>query len=404
MKLLRGLGLALIGLTIAFLVGEGLLRLFLTVAPTPESSPYVVDPKAAYRLRPTPVELFDDPNCDHINALGFRGREYAREKPRGSYRVLGIGDSFVYGNVPLEDNFLRVAERVVAEQISTLGDTARVEIIPMGAGGYGPDNEVGILESVGLGLHPDLVVLNFFVGNDIVGLAMPARVYRGRLYFVGSLNPWVNLARKSRILLLGEDTLVRLLRGGELQQSRGAASGVGDTGAVKVNGTYLGIQKKRMSTYLKDPDRKLQGLWRRAEHYLLEFDRVCRENGIPWVLYLVPAEVQVDPDVADQVFRGLGLDPDEYDLDLPQRKLGAFCGSHGIPVLDPLSHLREQHRPDARLYIPNDTHWSVRGNRLAGEFLGGFIASNLPPVGVTPHPSENATGRAVHVTETAAAE
>jgi hypothetical protein len=122
-------------------------------------------------------------------------------------------------------------------------------------------------------------------------------------------------------------------------------------------------------------------LWRMAEEYVLEFDRVCRENGIRCAIHVIPAEIQVDPDIAAQVFDGLGLDPADYDLDLPQRRITDFCERHGIAVLDPLEYLRQSHRPDARLYIPNDTHWNARGNRLAGELLASFIDERLAPGG-----------------------
>jgi hypothetical protein len=410
MRLLRGLALGLMGLTIAFLVGEGALRLFLAVAPTPADSPFVADRHAAYRLRPTPPELVPDPQGDHINNLGFRDREHSVEKPPGTYRILGVGDSFVYGNVPFEENFLRVAEDVLEARLAlapsdthstgTATSTVKspraedaprdhdpaatdVDMVLIGLGGYGPDNELGALRSFGLPLAPDLAVLNFFVGNDVIGLAMPARVYRGQLYFVGSLNPWVNVARKSRILLLAESALVHRTRGRELARTGGDGDGAeaaaNERDGVRVNATYLGIQKKRLNTYLREPSARMRELWLLAEEYVLEFDRVCAENGIDCMVHVIPAEIQVDPDIADQVFCRLGLDPSEYDLELPQRRLKVLCGEAGIPLLDPLERFREQHRPEARLYLANDTHWNVRGNRLAGEMLAEFIEECFRP-------------------------
>ena len=253
-------------------------------------------------------------------------------------------------------------------------------MILIGLGGYGPDNEVGALQSVGLPLDPDLAILNFFVGNDVIGLAMPARVYRGRLYFVGSLDPWVNLLRKSRIMLLAESALVQRLRAGELPSAPTAPHDAGSaapTRSVDVNATYLGIQEKRIRTYLAEPGGRMRDLWEAAEGYVLEFDRVCRKNGVRCMVHLIPAEIQVDSETAGQVFAGLGLDRSDYDLDMPQRRLRELCEDAGIPVLDPLEHFRERHLADGRLYIPNDTHWNVAGNRLAGELLAEFIAERF---------------------------
>jgi hypothetical protein len=98
------------------------------------------------------------------------------------------------------------------------------------------------------------------------------------------------------------------------------------------------------------------------------------------VLLLIPDEVQVDPDVRAAVMRSLHRSPDLYDFELPQRRLQDFAGARGIRVLDLLPRLRAEHRPDARLYIPNDTHWNELGNRVAGEALGESLLRMRAPV------------------------
>ncbi len=105
----------------------------------------------------------------------------------------------------------------------------------------------------------------------------------------------------------------------------------------------------------------------------MEFDELCSEADVPWVLHIIPSEVQVDQDVRGQVVERLGLSHDLYDFDAPQRRLHAMAEAHGFVVHDPLPALRVLNDRSGRLYIPNDTHWNVRGNRVAGEMLADVV-------------------------------
>ncbi len=217
---LRAFGLQVLLLILAFLAAEGLLRVYFAVAPASDDSPYIRDAYCGYRLRPDPPAVREERPDDHINAFGFRDREHEIKKPEDTYRVLGIGDSFVYGNVPLEDNFLRVTEERLSRHLAP--DSLRAEMVLMGLGGYSPENELGVLRSDGLKLSPDLVVLNFFVGNDVTGIAVRGVVCRGQLYYAGSNFTWLHILRQSRIFLLAETVWLTRIKSDAIQRQLGA--------------------------------------------------------------------------------------------------------------------------------------------------------------------------------------
>lgn len=378
------------GLVFGLLLAEGLLRLYLAVAPTPTDSRVIPHPEAGYLYRPSLPGSYSGAPDSYINSLGFRDREHRLVKPPATYRILGIGDSFVYGVVPPRENFLKVAEARVAEGVE--GNFPEVEMMLMGLGAYSPKQELGVLRSIGLGLNPDLVVLNFFVGNDVTGIPLRIRVYRGNRYFVGSPRPWLNLLRRLRLFIFVERVYLGRIRaalGHRRMEAwrKHASQDAGDSllsqvpapssAPATVNLRFAQVQWKRLTVYLKCPSGRLQQLWEEAEGYLLEFDAACRQAGVPWILHVIPAEVQVDPRVRASVLRITDLSADAYDFDGPQRHLRAFAEAHGITLLDPLPALRAWHSPEARLYFPNDTHWNVRGNRMAGEMLGDFIVKRF---------------------------
>jgi hypothetical protein len=388
MRSLKHVGLLLVGIGVGLVVAEFAVRFYLAVVPTPKNSAYISDPDAAYRMRPTPMEARQE-GAFFINNFGFYDREHPVEKREVSYRIIGIGDSFVWGAVALEDNFLRVAERELGQAMT--GDSAEVEMVLLGLGGYSPENEVGILRSLGLSLDPDLVILNLFVGNDIHLIDVRGEVLRGRRYFVGSPNPLLHVLRRSRAFVLGESFLLTRLKSAFFSRRyRGAveklaarpvirdgAKDAVDPDAHDVTRVYIHIQNKRLPVFARKPSGKTERSWRKAESYLLEFDRLCNAAGVPSILHIIPTEIQIDLKTRRRVLDLLSLPEERYDFDLPQRRLKAFADAHDITILDPLPELRAMHRGNDRLYVPNNTHWNKRGNDLAGRLLADFITEQM---------------------------
>jgi len=226
------------------------------------------------------------------------------------------------------------------------------------------------------------------VGNDVTGIPVRGRIIRGQKYYTGSPRPWLHLLRRSRLWQLAESLFVRQIKLAWLQRQRGreqipspgqaggaaADSASGDRATPYVSPLYLEIEDKNLPVYSKSPGRHLQRLWAEAEGYLEDIDRSCRRAGVPWLLLLIPEEIQVDRQVRDLVLSGLGRDAARYDLDLPQRRLGRWAVAHDVPVLDPLPRLRSAQGAGVRFYVPNDTHWNERGNRLVGEMLAAAVA------------------------------
>jgi hypothetical protein len=94
-----------------------------------------------------------------INTLGFRGADMSLEKPAGMRRILCLGDSFTFGEgVREEDAWPQRLRR-------SLGPSTQV--INAGVQGYDFDHEALYLLLYGRKLHPDVVVIAFFM-NDMM--------------------------------------------------------------------------------------------------------------------------------------------------------------------------------------------------------------------------------------------
>jgi len=98
-----------------------------------------------------------------INAHGLRDHEHTWLKPKGTYRILSLGDSFTFGmSVELKDTYLKRLE----QQLRSYHQST--EVINAGVIGYNLWQYVAYLKEKGVNYEPDLVTIGFFQ-DDIRG-------------------------------------------------------------------------------------------------------------------------------------------------------------------------------------------------------------------------------------------
>ena len=99
----------------------------------------------------------------NINTAGIRERELPVAKPPGTYRIVGLGDSVMFGwGVEASETFLRQLE----DRLNALpGTHPRYETLNFGVPGYISAIEVATLERKALAYQPDLVILHV-ISND----------------------------------------------------------------------------------------------------------------------------------------------------------------------------------------------------------------------------------------------
>ncbi len=97
-----------------------------------------------------------------INAFGMRGPEVTRDKPAGTFRILGIGDSFTFGaGVREGDTYLRKLEGALNRRAGAAG----YQVLNAGVEGYNTSDELAYLEHRWLDFQPDLILIGFYL-ND----------------------------------------------------------------------------------------------------------------------------------------------------------------------------------------------------------------------------------------------
>jgi lysophospholipase L1-like esterase len=175
-RVIRGCAALLFALVLALMLAELGLRLFWPIdhrAPLNAKDAAITGalvhrrsdvPGLVYELAPGARGSYAGMPIE-INALGMRGPETTREKPRETFRIAALGDSLTFGyGVRAEESWPAALERALAEDPALL-DGRRPEVLNMGVSGYGTRDEALVLEHKALALDPDLVIVGYFL-ND----------------------------------------------------------------------------------------------------------------------------------------------------------------------------------------------------------------------------------------------
>jgi hypothetical protein len=341
----RAIKATIVVLIITFLLLETVLRLYHVVNPL-----FVFPDNSDNRFRGQPYGADYDFT---LNSKGFKDVEFRGEKVNGIRRLVGIGDSFVFGTVPYKYNFLTVFE----EAWNRLQTATPIEVLNMGIPGTSPRQYLSVLIKDALPLQPDAALVFIYIGNDFIEI---------------SKKP---LLQHSFVIAAGKFVLdlIRHLEGGVTPHSR--TSQYKDDAATLSVDKFLEIETGRSDIYARG-SRMLEERLPRVMYFVDEINRVCKEKNIALYIVLVPDEVQMDPKLQQDVLTALQLPSHELDFDLPNKRLAQELEGRGIKHLDLLPAFKDASR-ERRLYIPRNTHWNIEGNRLAASLLIDFLRHEL---------------------------
>ena len=132
-----------------------------------------------YRVDPL-IGYYPAPNQDvhryggeiHINAFGMRSRNITAEKPPGTFRILMLGDSTLYGGSYIDQSQIYASrlDDLLNQKASLLPHSPRnVEVLCMGVNGWGPQHELAYVKEFGL-----------FQADQVMVMGPPDDAYRTR--------------------------------------------------------------------------------------------------------------------------------------------------------------------------------------------------------------------------------
>ena len=368
--LLQTLLILLITLTLVAVFLEIGLRIFAPQIVNPLSGLFQPDTAAGYRLRPNVAVHYRSSEADvtfHTNEAGLRDMPNA-SPPTAERTMLVLGDSFTFGmNVQDSQAF---PDRM-ASMLAPAGGQ-QWKVLNAGVFGYGTDNEAAWLEEYGWQQKPTVVVVGFFVGNDVkdvmIGITKTVATADGRL--------------------VAADVSKQAMDRGEEDQSQGSSKSSGVRGWLENNShAYLFLRSLWYNTlgkgkskaakltifdaasfYRKSIPPEIESGWDKTFDILRKMQEACKAHGAQLVLVAIPTREQVYPKSWDEVKAQFALNESDFDLTVPQQKLQAFATTRSIPYVDLLPAFKAKNSNDG-LYFHVDRHWTAAGHDLAAQTI-----------------------------------
>lgn len=284
-----------------------------------------------------------------LNSLGFKDVEFSRQKNQ-NYRILGLGDSFAYGVVPYQNNYLTLIESQFKQQ------STHVEVFNMGIPSTGPREYLSVLMHEGLQFHPDMVLLSFFIGNDFT--------YNSRKWYTYSY-----VASLFHYIV----TLQRQYKGHIIH---GGGRYCDDCPNLSEE-AYLRLEKDRSFMYLSD-DQAFEALLEKAIDYLGQIQDICNKNGIKLVVAIIPDEIQINPSLQMRVRKEMSVQEGFWNNTLPNERLAEKLKGMGVDYLDLYPYFLKESQV-RQLYRPRDSHWNIAGNLFAANIIKDHILRYIKP-------------------------
>jgi acetyltransferase AlgX (SGNH hydrolase-like protein) len=388
--LLANVTLATASLCLFLIIAELVLR---SVIPLDSRQPLefrIPDPILGWALQPNTTYQYETPEgivSVTYSSEGWRDLEHHVEKPDEVFRILVLGDSFMEANsVQLEESFHRQVEEFA------LAAGKKVEVINMGVAGYGTLQEYLVFEHIGHLYNPDLVLVGFYDGNDLInnsfelasilteeGQAANARPFLDMnqsahwtitpVDFEGSQRNYAKhkySLEANRNKLTQKSVLLRLLTAGiaRISNRESSKSQESQPESVDKNRRELALMGVN---YCVEPAEYSQA-WGATKRIFARFKEEVEAHGGRLVVFTVPALEEVSLEYMKAVTANVAY-PEKLCLEETpgQARLTGLLTELDIEQISLLPAFRRVMREDGINLYQSDLHWNPKGHALAAE-------------------------------------
>jgi hypothetical protein len=314
-----------------------------------------------------------------INHEGFRDRDHAVASEPNVFRIVVLGDSFAEAlQVPQRDTFWSVLEQRLQACPSLAG--RRVEVLSFGVSGYGTTQELLVYRKFARKYRPDLVLLAFFIGNDLRDNLRSLSEAAGPTYLT---RPFYAVSGDELVL---DDSFLRPSQAS--QTSWHGPLWVEQLRIVQIVRVVMGWFGSRFQrtvdarALISPPDPECEQAWEVTEKVLARLDAEVKADGGRLVVATISAPEQVDPDPDRRA--GIARAGSIQDLFYPDKRLFRLAGDAGfqmIPLAPAMAEVAERTRTYFHGFantVLGVGHWNYRGHSVAGQILANEICRTTP--------------------------
>lgn len=334
----------------------------------------IPDPELGWVLQPDAVFTRQTPGAFvnvRYNHEGFRDSEHSDPPPDTATSIVILGDSYMEANmVPLEQVFHKQLKRLAAAQ------GRKMAIYNLGVAGYGTLQEYLTFKKAGEKRKPDLVLLAFYLHNDVRNnaehLNVSAKAIRGgkrKRPFLDESNDagWRILKpdyeRMQQKFLKRKNSLSFRIRYKSvlLSMFRNARRAFKSRSKTFRGGGSLAMHAcAGQSDYEKG--------WRTTERVFVKLKQDVEDIGAALVVFSVPALFDADLNIAKEFEPSGGQDGPRFCVeDSPgYRQLRSMLKRNDIAYIDLVPDFRKAVMKEGRdLFVKGDWHWNGEGHALA---------------------------------------
>lgn len=369
---------------LSLFVSEGIVRLLGFNPMTPEVDLHELSPFYGYQGKPDMKTVVIGPEYKISviqNSKGLRddGKTYTKNK--GIFRILVLGDSFMWGiGVPQD----RIFPKQLENNLKAMG--VKAEVINSGVASYSATPELLWLENEGIKYKPDLVLLAFYTGNDVETpdfrpLYQPYFIQKedGKLKlenYPASMEEvqkffWKNKKSKNSYYwknwLLHHSALCALVKSvaktnPELMTFM-VKTGMSHKENTSIDNPLLMYKDYKTSSWERN--------FKWTAKLIEKMKEVSNSQGSAFLVMIVPEKYRIDKKAWQSTKILFSLNS-EYDPDGPASAMMEEFEKNGIEAIDLAPILRKD--ASRKFYFRLDNHWNTNGHEKAAAEISDYVS------------------------------
>jgi lysophospholipase L1-like esterase len=297
------------------------------------------------------------------NSHGLVDHEYSYEKPKDTFRLLLLGDSYTEAvQVQNDEKFAKILE----SRLNSTESRYKFEVINAGMSSFGTDQEWRFLKHYGIKYKPDMVILFFYINDFLDNLRPDFIVIDG--WLVPPLPNTDSVHRKIEKFLIAHSYSFRFFLSRARILREEIKSRIRREESPREPGTSTIVYRREF----KDTE-----YHHRAKRYLENIIALCKKNGIEFVLTYLPSKPQMR-----RFFSGNLLEKDyqtdNMDYLQPNRFLSGIARSSDIRFIDLLDKFCGGIFKNFDEIYYNGGHYTKKTHRVIAESIFSYLKDNNP--------------------------
>jgi len=332
-----------------------------------------------------------------LNQDGVRGQEFPKEKGQNDRFVLLLADSFgVAIEVEEPETFASQLQQKLAQH--SANRDGKDVLINASVGGFSTEQEYIYLKEIGPTMKPDIVLVAFHFGSDVIENCIPLRD-KIHWRFVKLPRPIMEPQTDGSLKLANYPpdhnevrdgwrhyydflpTELREIRLAQINDPMWSNDPLTDRMRRLFHKIREAIYKRWQRYFLRTivpvdaliysnkPNEDFQKSWGHTARILAGMKDECEKLGAQLVVASVVTKEQIIPGFLESRIPKGARDRDTFDGLYPSRRLGEILGEIDVPYIDLTDAFIQEQHAGTVLYHEADLHWNATGHALAAEVI-----------------------------------